>query len=85
MGSWQVLEPIMTVEVTAPNEFQGTIISQLNKRQGIVTGTDGTGDWFNLYAEVSKQCCYRNRSNIGIIKLTYSMVDMFMPPVTEAD
>lgn len=51
-GSWQILEPIMAVEVTAPNEFQGTITGQLNKRHGIITGQDGVGDWFTLYAEI---------------------------------
>ncbi|KAF5269224.1 hypothetical protein FQR65_LT02525 [Abscondita terminalis] len=51
-GSWQVLEPIMSVEVTTPDEFQGTVITQLNKRHGLVTGTDGTEGWVTVYAEV---------------------------------
>ncbi|CRK93506.1 CLUMA_CG007042, isoform A [Clunio marinus] len=51
-GSWQILEPIMSVEVTCPEEFQGTIIGQLNKRHGIITGTDGTEGWSSIYAEV---------------------------------
>jgi len=51
-GVWQVLEPIMDVEVTAPIEFQGSIIQQINKRHGIVTGSDGTEDWVTIHAEV---------------------------------
>ncbi|KAG5180518.1 Mef1, mitochondrial translation elongation factor EF-G [Tribonema minus] len=31
-----VLEPIMALEVTAPAEFQGTIVSGLNKRMGLI-------------------------------------------------
>lgn len=51
-GAWQVLEPIMAVEVTAPDEFQGAVIGQLNKRHGIITGSDGIEGWFTVYAEV---------------------------------
>ncbi|KAL9929757.1 mitochondrial translation elongation factor G 1 [Glossina fuscipes fuscipes] len=51
-GSWQLLEPIMLVEVTAPEEFQGAVMGQLSKRHGLVTGTDGSEGWFTVYAEV---------------------------------
>lgn len=51
-GSWQIIEPIMMVEVVIPDEFQGAVIGQLNKRNGIITGTDGVEGWFTVYAEV---------------------------------
>ncbi|XP_055548536.1 elongation factor G, mitochondrial [Wyeomyia smithii] len=51
-GSWQILEPIMMVEVTAPNEFQGAVIGQLSKRHGIIMGTEGAEGWFTIHAEV---------------------------------
>jgi len=51
-GGWQIIEPIMSVEVTCPDEFQGVVLGQLNKRHGIITGTDGTEGWSTIYAEV---------------------------------
>ncbi|CAO1363347.1 unnamed protein product [Diamesa tonsa] len=51
-GGWQILEPIMSVEVNCPDEYQGSIIGQLNKRHGIITGTDGAEGWSTVYAEV---------------------------------
>jgi len=51
-GNWQIIEPIMSVEVTTPEEFQGTVMGQLNRRHGIITGTDGLEGWLTLYAEV---------------------------------
>ena len=40
----QLLEPIMKLEVVAPAEFQGTLISGLNKRNGLVLGSDLNDD-----------------------------------------
>jgi len=52
-GNWQIIEPIMSVEVTTPEEFQGVVMGQLNRRHGIITGTDGLEGWLTLYAEAS--------------------------------
>lgn len=51
-GVWQILEPIMTVEITAPVEFQGVVTGHISKRHGIVTGSDSIEGWFTIYAEV---------------------------------
>jgi len=52
-GNWQIIEPIMSVEVITPEEFQGVVMGQLNRRHGIITGTDGLEGWLTLYAEAS--------------------------------
>jgi elongation factor G len=36
----KILEPVMALEVESPAEFQGTIIGGLNKRSGLIMGTD---------------------------------------------
>lgn len=51
-GRWSVLEPIMNVEVTAPSEFQGGVLTSLTKRHGVVVGQDHAEGFFSLFAEV---------------------------------
>lgn len=46
-----ILEPIMNVTVTSPNEFQGNVISLLNKLQAVIQDTENNGDDFILKAE----------------------------------
>jgi elongation factor G len=48
-----ILEPIMNVEVTAPMEFQGVVVSNLNKRKGVVLQTETILDSFTVIARVS--------------------------------
>jgi elongation factor G len=50
----QVLEPIMRLEVVSPSEFQGTIIGMLNKKNGLVLGSDlnEDGSQVEIKAEV---------------------------------
>lgn len=46
-----VLEPIMAVSVTAPVEFQGAVLSSINKRKGIILDTEVHEDYFHASVE----------------------------------
>ncbi|KAJ0402162.1 hypothetical protein ATCC90586_007948 [Pythium insidiosum] len=35
-----VLEPIMSVEIEVPNEFQGTVIAEVNRRRGMINSSE---------------------------------------------
>ena len=48
-----ILEPIMNVSVTAPNEFQGNVISLMNKLQAVIQDTENAQDEFTITAECS--------------------------------
>lgn len=50
---WQLLEPIMNVEIVAPVEHQGGVMGMVSKRSGLIISHEGTAHWFTLVAEVS--------------------------------
>jgi len=47
-----LLEPIMTVEIEMPGEFQGPVVGDLNSRRGIIMGTEARNNYTVVRAEV---------------------------------
>lgn len=47
-----VLEPIMSIEIETPTEFQGTVQGDLASRRGVLTGQDAAGDNVVVRGEV---------------------------------
>lgn len=47
-----ILEPIMKLEVSAPTEFQGTIMGQINQKRGMITGSTEEQNFSIVQAEV---------------------------------
>ncbi|KAJ3099030.1 Elongation factor G, mitochondrial [Phlyctochytrium planicorne] len=48
----QILEPIMDVSVTAPSEYQGSVIALLNKRKGTIGDSEVRDDYVEISSEV---------------------------------
>ena len=46
-----VLEPIMYVEVVAPEESQGQVMTMMSRRDGLILGSDGADGWVTLECE----------------------------------
>ena len=47
-----ILEPIMKLEISCPEEFQGNVIGQINQRRGIIVDTQNDNGFVTINAEV---------------------------------
>jgi elongation factor G len=47
-----ILEPLMKVEVTTPDEYQGDLLGDINRRRGTIVGIDAKGGQTILNANV---------------------------------
>lgn len=72
-----ILEPIMKVEVTTPDEYQGSVIGDLSSRRGMIQGseTDPTGEVIiNAEVPLSEMFGYSNElRSMSAGKASYTM------------
>ena len=47
-----VMEPVMKVQVAVPEEYQGSIIGQINQRRGVIRGSDTAEGYVTVDSEV---------------------------------
>merc|ERR1719483_1842106 len=51
-GQWHILEPVMTVEVNAPEEYRDAVVGKISERMAVIQGMDGHEGNFTLFCEV---------------------------------
>ena len=71
-----LLEPIMKVEVTTPEEFQGDIIGDLNRRRGHIQNMESKGDLATITASVPLETMFGYATDVRSLskgRANYSM------------
>jgi len=86
-----LLEPIMKVEVTAPQEFVGAISNDLNQRRGRILGMEQIGDLQVIRAEVPQAELHRYSTDLrsftqgaGSFTLCYSQYEPLPRHLTDS-
>lgn len=78
-GDWQILEPIMFVEVSAPEEHRNAVMGLMRQRNGIIIDTEQTDGHFTITLEVPLNMMFgfaselrRNTQGKGEFTMEYS-------------
>ncbi|MGJ3243215.1 MAG: elongation factor G [Opitutales bacterium] len=80
----QLLEPIMEVEVTTPEEYQGDILGDLNRRRGQIQGVDSRNGLCVIEAHVPLETMFGYATDVRSLskgRATYSMTPSHFEPV----
>ena len=82
-----MLEPVMSVEVTCPNEFQGDIMGDLNRRRARIASIETRDDLSMVKAEVPLAEMFGYATDIRSLsrgRADYSMLPSRFEPVPQA-
>ncbi len=83
-GAPVILEPIMKVELTTPDEYQGDLLGDLNRRRGRITGIEVKGNLVVVTAEVPLAEMFGYATAIRSLskgRASYSMEPLRFDPV----
>ncbi|KAF0093826.1 MAG: elongation factor G [Puniceicoccaceae bacterium 5H] len=72
----QLLEPLMKVEVETPEEFQGDVVGDLNRRRGVIQGMDSKGGIAKINAFVPLESMFGYSTDVRSLskgRASYSM------------
>lgn len=84
IGKWQLIEPVMKVEVTFPMQFHSDILIILAKRQALLTGSNMIDNFYVVVCEAPLNDMFGFVSDLRRVtegKGEYSMEFMRYTPV----
>ena len=79
-----LLEPVMKVEVETPDEYQGDIVGDLNRRRGVVQGIETKGRVTKILANVPLEQMFGYSTDVRSLskgRASYSMEPSHFEPV----
>lgn len=79
-----LLEPIMKVEVETPDEFQGDIVGDINRRRGVIQGIESKGQLTKVLANVPLESMFGYSTDVRSLskgRASYSMEPSHFEPV----
>ena len=79
-----LLEPVMKVEVETPDEFQGDIVGDINRRRGVIQGIETKGHITKITANVPLEQMFGYSTDVRSLskgRASYSMTPSHFEPV----
>lgn len=80
----QLLEPIMKVEVETPDDYQGDVVGDLNRRRGVIQGIESKGKLAKITANVPLETMFGYSTDVRSLskgRASYSMTPSHFEPV----